>query len=228
MRTKGSNIFLAGGGNAEDSRLLDAQFAAALDAAKPVVYVPNAMRSRPHQSCLAWFRSVMATHGVFAIEMWDDLKPRRAAKDIAGIYFGGGDTAKLLMEIRESGIDAYIQEVVSQGVPIYGGSAGAIILGEDIRTTPEALHLNHSDAVGLKLISGYSIVCHHKSEREIETRKLAETLGQNLVAIPEKAGGHVTGSSIANYGTEPLAIFRDGEVDTVEPLDTATLGTGDE
>ena len=34
------SIFLAGGGKAEILRLLDARFAAALDPAKPVVYVP--------------------------------------------------------------------------------------------------------------------------------------------------------------------------------------------
>ena len=130
------------GGNAEDSRLLDAQFVMTLHPAKPVVYVPNATRSRPYQSCLAWFRSVMAVHGVVAIEMWDDLKPRHAASDIAGVYIGGGDTAKLLLEIRESGFDMYLHEVVSNGIPIYGGSAGAIILGKDIRTTPEAKNLS--------------------------------------------------------------------------------------
>ena len=127
MKSK-SGIFLAGGGNAEDSRLLDAQFVSALDPAKPVVYIPNAMRLRPYQSCLAWFRPIMAAHGVTAIEMWDDLKPRRAASDIAGVYIGGGDTAKLLMEVRESGFDRFLHEMASQGIPIYGGSAGAIIL----------------------------------------------------------------------------------------------------
>jgi dipeptidase E len=219
MNTKSFNIFLAGGGNAEESQLLDAQFVKALDPAKPVVYVPNAMRSRPYQSCLAWFRSVMAMHGTFAIEMWDDLKPRYAASDIAGVYIGGGDTAKLLLEIRESGFDAYLHEMASHGIPIYGGSAGAIILGEDIRTTSEALHLSQSDAIGLKLVTGYSIVCHYKPEHEAETRKLSETLGQCLMAIPEKAGGHVTGKSITNCGTEPLVIFQDSEIEMIAPLE---------
>ena len=137
------------------SRLLDAQFVMRLHPAKPVVYVPNAMRSRPYQSCIAWFRSVMAPRGVFAIEMWDDLKPRCAARDIAGVYIGGGDTVKLLSEVRERGFDKYLHEMASQGIPIYGGSAGAIILGEDIRTRPEALHLSQLDAIGLKLIAEY-------------------------------------------------------------------------
>ncbi len=216
VKSVNTNIFLAGGGNSEDSKLLDAQFAAALDLAKPVVYVPNAMRSRPYQSCLAWFRSAMAQHGVFTIEMWDDLKPRRATPDIAGVYIGGGDTAKLLMEVRESGFDAYLHAVASHGIPIYDGSAGAIILGEDIRTTPEALHLSQPDATGLKLITGYSIVCHYKPEHEAETQRLSKTLGQSLIAISEKAGGHITGQSIVNYGTEPIIIFRDGKVDVVK------------
>ncbi len=43
MKTKSCNIFLAGGGNAEESQLLDVQFVKMLDLAKPVVYVPNAI-----------------------------------------------------------------------------------------------------------------------------------------------------------------------------------------
>jgi len=217
------SIFLAGGGNSEESKLLDAQFAAALDPAKPVVYVPNAMRSRPYQSSLTWFRSVMDGHGAFAIEMWDDLKPRRAASEIAGVYIGGGDTTKLLIEVRERGFDAYLHEMASHGIPIYGGSAGAIILGEDIRTTPEALHPSQYDATGLKLVAGFSIVCHYRPEHEAETRGLSETLGHNLIAIPEKAGGQVMGKSITSYGTEPIVIFQEGKVKTVESLGSAVL-----
>jgi dipeptidase E len=223
VKSVNTNIFLAGGGNAEESKLLDAQFAAGLDPAKPVVYIPNAMRSRPYQSGLEWFRPVMAAHGAFVIEMWDDLKPRRAAPEIAGVYIGGGDTAKLLMEVREKGFDAYLHEAASYGIPIYGGSAGATILGEDVRTTPEALYLSDADAAGLKMVSGYSIVCHYRAEHDVETRRLSETLGQNLIAIPEKTGGHITGQSLTNYGTEPIIIFRDGKVEVVKPFCATVL-----
>jgi len=58
MNSKKTSIFLAGGGEADDSRLLDEQFVKMLDLTKPLIYIPNAMRSKPYQSCLEWFRSV--------------------------------------------------------------------------------------------------------------------------------------------------------------------------
>lgn len=110
MKAKIRHIFLAGGGSAESSRLLDERFVEILDRAKPLVYIPNAMKSRSHQSCLEWFRSVMTPLGVTSIEMWDDLRPRHKENSIAGIYLGGGDTVKLLKELRTSGFDDYVVE----------------------------------------------------------------------------------------------------------------------
>ena len=136
MKEKTNHIFLAGGGSAEDSRLLDERFVNIIDHTKPLVYIPNAMKSRPYKSCLEWFRSVMTPLGVTNIEMWDDLQVRYPVTSIAGIYIGGGDTAKLLKELRVSSFSDYLLEVADTGVPLYGGSAGAIILGEDIRTAP--------------------------------------------------------------------------------------------
>jgi dipeptidase E len=217
MNTTTNHIFLAGGGNAEESRPLDEQFVRLLDHAKPLVYIPNAMRSKPYQACLEWFRSVMEPFGVVAIEMWDDLRPHRSTDEIAGVYIGGGDTAKLLQEIRTAGFDDYLREVVLKGIPLYGGSAGAIILGEDIRTAPEAGQLGEAEAAGLGIIKGYSIFCHYKAEDLESIVKLSDDLRKHVIAIPEKAGGCVTGGMFTNYGTKPVAIIRGGKVDMVNP-----------
>lgn len=215
MNTATNHIFLAGGGNAEESRPLDEQFVRLLDLAKPLVYIPNAMRSKPYQACLEWFRSIMGPFSVATIEMWDDLRPRRPTDEIAGVYIGGGDTAKLLREIRTAGFDSYLREVVLKGIPLYGGSAGAIILGEDIRTAPEASQLGEAEAGGLGIIKGYSIFCHYKAEDLGSVVELSTDLRKRVIAIPEKAGGYITGGTFTNYGTEPVVIIRGGKVDTV-------------
>ncbi|MFH2003393.1 MAG: Type 1 glutamine amidotransferase-like domain-containing protein [Bacteroidota bacterium] len=218
MEPKTINIFLAGGGSAEDSGLLDEHFVKAINHAKPLVYIPNAMKSRPYQSCLEWLRSVMIPLGVTNIEMWDDLRPRYSeVSSIAGIYIGGGDTMKLLKELRESDFNDYLFEAATAGVPLYGGSAGAIILGEDIRTAPEAKNLNALESVGLKIISGYSIFCHYNTKDENTVRQLSQSLSHNIIAIPEKAGGHLSGGDITNYGTEPISIFQAGRITYLEP-----------
>lgn len=223
MNTATNHIFLAGGGNAEESRPLDEQFVKLLDHAKPLVYIPNAMRSKSYQSCLEWFRSVMEPLGIVAIEMWDDLRPRRSTDEIAGIYIGGGDTAKLLREIRTAGFDGYLREMALKGIPLYGGSAGAIILGEDIRTAPEASQLSETEAAGLGIIRGYSVFCHYKAEDLESLVKLSDDLRRRVIAITEKAGGYVTGGTFTNYGTEPVIIIRNGKMDTVNPNSSTEL-----
>lgn len=217
MNTKTTHIFLAGGGSTEESKPLDEQFVRVLDLSKPLVYVPNAMRSRPYQDCLEWFRSVMNPLGVNTIEMWDDLRPRHPADSIAGIYIGGGDMAKLLKEIREAGFDEYLHEVVRNGVPLYGGSAGAIILGEDVRTAPETSQLDATEATGLGIIKNHSIVCHYETDDLKGTMNLSKDLRQNIIAIPERAGGYVAGKTLTNYGTEPLVIVRADRAETINP-----------
>jgi dipeptidase E len=223
MNTKITHIFLAGGGGAEDSKLLDEQFVKMLDLTKPLVYIPNAMRSKPYQSCLQWFRSVMAPLGVTVIEMWDDLRPRRPVEKIAGLYIGGGDTVKLLKEIRGAGFDKYLLEVARSSTPLYGGSAGAIILGEDIRTAPEASQLNATEAAGFKLIKNHSIVCHYKVDDREATAKLSKALCQNVIAIPEKTGGYVAERTLINYGMEPIVIIQGDRVDAVHPNSSIRL-----
>jgi len=217
MNTKTTHIFLAGGGGAEDSKLLDEQFVKKLDLTKPLVYIPNAMSSKPYQLCLEWFHSVMTPLGVTTIEMWDDLHPRYPAAGIAGMYIGGGDTAKLLKEIYGASFDEYLREVAQGGVPLYGGSAGAVILGEDIRTTPEASQLAPSEVTGLKIIENYSIICHYKPDDEEATRKLAKTLHQDIIAIPERSGGYIAGRILTTYGTELVVIVHEDRVDSVRP-----------
>lgn len=223
MKEKTNHIFLAGGGSAEDSKLLDERFVEILDRTKPLVYIPNAMKSRPYRSCLEWFRSVMSPLGVTNVEMWDNLRSQYPATSIAGVYIGGGDTVKLSNELRASGFNGYLLEVANAGVPLYGGSAGAIILGEDLRTAPEAKGLDDSEAMGLKIVPGYSIVCHYNVSEEAAVRQLAQRFGHSILAIPEKAGGYLSDSILTNYGTESISILQGGKVIRLEPNRSTSL-----
>lgn len=227
MKIATKNIFLAGGGSVADSRSLDERFAAAIDATKPLVYIPNAMKSRPYKSCLAWLESVLSPLGITNIEMWVNLRRRYPeVTSIAGVYIGGGDTIKLLQEIRKVEFDNYLLQVINAGLPVYGGSAGAIILGRDIRTAPEAHGLNIAETKGLEATLNYSIVCHYASNRAEEVQNLAQQLGHGIIAIPEKAGGHLYSNHLTNYGTEPISIFREKKITLLNPYHAVELPTG--
>lgn len=210
MKTATKHIFLGGGGSTVDSRPLNERFVTIIDITKPLVYIPNAKQSQLYKSCLAWFESVFSPLGVTKIEMWDNLRPRYSeVSTIAGMYIGGGDTVKLLRELRSTRFVDYLIRVITAGIPVYGGSAGAIILGEDIRTVPEAQELDAIEAKGLQVIPGYSIICHYTSDQRTEVRNLAQKLGQRIIAIPEKAGCHLYDGYLTKYGIGPVSIFRE-------------------
>lgn len=207
MRKETRRIFLSGGGDEEDSKLIDEQFVKALDLSKPTVYIPNAMSQDRYPSCLDWFTSAMGRYGVTSIEMWDDLHTRRPVGDVAGVYIGGGDTVKLLNEIRATGFDRYIAEIVEHGAPLYGGSAGAIIFGEDIRTAPEASNLSQSEAKGLKLVDGYSVMCHYNEQQAVRAQALQEMVGTSVISIPEESGAFICGKNLVNCGSAPIYLY---------------------
>lgn len=216
-------IFIAGGGGSDDSRLIDKKFAATLDHKKPLVYIPNAMNRHSYQSCLRWFMSVVNPLGITTIEMWHNLNPSRPIEDIGGIYVGGGDTVKLITEIRESGFDEYLLKSFESGIPLYGGSAGAIIFGEDIRLAPEAKRLEPTEAAGLRIINGYSVACHYRTSRERVVQRLAKVIGKSVIAIPEKSGGYIKNNLLTNFGTEPIVIFLSDKKILIYPGDSVKL-----
>ena len=79
------------------------------------------------------------------------------------MYIGGGNTFRLLAEIRKYGFEPALQDFAYRGKPIYGGSAGAAILGRDIRTVN---HIDNDDVglmntSALDLANGHSVWVHY-------------------------------------------------------------------
>jgi dipeptidase E len=223
MNIKLKRIFLAGGGDKVESRLIDEQFVGTLDLSKPLIYIPNAGRLEEYATGLEWLHSAMKPLGVLLIEMWADLRPHCLINEISGIYIGGGDTSKLLAEVRHAGFETFLQNAAELGIPIYGGSAGAIILGEDIRTAPEAQKLNTSEALGLQMIKLFSVVCHYSSDNRETIVKLSKDLGRPIIAIPEKSGAFIEGDKLTCCGLEPVDVVYKEIVDTVNPNETLIL-----
>lgn len=205
-----TRLFLAGGGTEQDSRKLDERFVALLDASKPLLYVPQAMQRTRFPSCFEWFASMAARLGVTNIRMITDLASFSTAQvpTISGIYIGGGDTGRLLDVVRDSGFLKVILKAIIERKPVYGGSAGAIVLGADIRTAPEAEDRSVRRSPGLNLVKGYSIACHYKDQHAGKCRRLATNLGCDILAIPENSGLELCGERLTNWGSVPVMVFR--------------------
>jgi dipeptidase E len=176
------SLFLAGGGGAEDSRDLDQLFVERLGPAKGFAYVPVAMEPDHHPACRAWITSVFAALGVRRIDTWTSLAGKTLADlRVAGeVYIGGGDTTRLLREVRRSGFADALRVFAEEGGTVYGGSAGAILLGASIKTALEASALRAGEASGLDLLAGYSIACHYVPDAREAVARLTRFVGTSV------------------------------------------------
>jgi len=206
---KNKKIILAGGGTEKESKELDRFFVSLIKRNKKLIYIPIAMDSRPYSDCFNWFNKAMKKLNFNNFGMVTNLKKFKISKNIGAIYIGGGNTFKLLKEIRQSNFDKKLLKFIKDGGIIYGGSAGAIILGKDILTSSDNNENVKDNFDGLNLINNYSVWCHYNNEDEkifdyIKSRR------NNVIAISEKSGIFINGNNFKVIG-EPAFLFKGNE-----------------
>ncbi len=212
-------LFLhGGGGGRKDSVELDKKFVSVLDLSKPILYIPIAIDTSkyPYPGCLLWISDLFSTLGVSKIIMWteDDLK-NKTEKDFeqfGGVYIGGGNTFKLLKELKEFGTFEIIKKLAQKDIPICGGSAGAIILS---KTIIPALSADPND-VGLKdfsalnLLQDYDVWCHYNQSMNNDIKTYMKEYGlKKIIAIPEDAGLFMSEYGIEAVGPNIITLFSD-------------------
>jgi dipeptidase E len=205
-------VALGGGGGAADSRLLDEVFATWIGAQGRLLYLPCALRGiRPFESCLEWITATFAPLGITRITMWTDLTEHQAGEldEFDGVYIGGGNTFALLAELRRSGFENSLAEYVRRGKAIYGGSAGAAVLGRDIQTV-KYLDRNEVGLVemhGLDLARGYAIWVHYQPQDDNLIDEYVREYSQPVVALSERSGIVIENESMRAVGFEPAYRF---------------------
>lgn len=205
-------IALAGGGGAEDSRLLDEEFATWIGPQGKLLYWPLALRGiRPFQSCLEWITATFAPLNITRITMWTALSEHQASEleEFDAVYIGGGNTFSLLAQLQESGFERYLKAYVQRGKPVYGGSAGAVVLGRDIRTVN---HIDHNDiglteTKGLNLAEGHAIWVHYRPQDDDQIGAYVRQYQQPVLAISERAGIVIEKEGMRTVGFEPVYRF---------------------
>ena len=192
METK---ILLGGGGSAEDEWAVLERFASWVEDG-PVLYLPVAAQS-VGQGHWDWIMSVLPSLGVMRVEMWATLASHAPAELDAyrGVFIGGGNAFRLLHELRVWGFGSALRDYTWQGGVLYGGSAGAIVLGRDIGT---AAHLDENvtgdpDTSGLDLLHGDSVCCHYQPVDELLIHAYVERTGWAVLALAENSGVWVRG-----------------------------------
>jgi dipeptidase E len=208
-------LILAGGGDPKDSRQLD-QFYNKLLKNKRLLFLPQAVAPRlwSYERAYYWLRKNPVLHNV-KIRMWKSLEGR-SYSELDGfdtIYLMGGNTFQLLHQLQKTGFLQKLYEFIQSGRIVYGISAGAIVLGKDIRTAligkeadKNTVGLRNLD--GLDLLNGYNVHPHYNP---INDKELFEHLQERHVpflAISEKSGVYVKNNTMKAIGYEPVYLFE--------------------
>jgi len=222
-------IYLSGGGNEKQSFPLDKFFFDTLPKNGRFLYIPIALRGHKlYPTANLWMKSITELHqrGDVQFETADDLSKYRieTLKDFSGIYIGGGNTWSLIQEIRESGFaDVLIQYIETDG-QVYGGSAGAIIMGKRIDTHDDENKIGLQDVSGFNLLNNFSVACHFKDEQNDRFKAWVSNHNLPIVCLPEETGLVIESGVALCVGTKPCVIyFSNGTKKEVSPEESFDL-----
>jgi len=199
-------LFLGGGGSSEQSAPLDKEFKKSMKGKTRVLLITLA-RSNSEKT-FKWFKKAYADYKFKDVVVFREGLDEKKILELDAVYIGGGNTYRLLNNLRKFKLIEVLKKFHEIGKPIYGGSAGAVIIGETIAT---AAHQDTNEEgltnlSGLDIIKGFSIVCHY-SEKEGEIVK-KYALNNKVLCIPEDAGIIIEDGSIRIVGSNCLCLVK--------------------
>lgn len=211
-------LYLSGGGDENQSSPLDSFFFKNLPVNGKFLYIPIALRgNKRYETTSLWMEKVIALHQRedVTFELWDSINGK-CYTDIArfdAVYIGGGNTWCLMKELKAMHFDKAIDTFLKEKGPVYGGSAGAIIMGKRIDTHDDENNVEWVDMNGFGLINDYSIACHFDAEQSERFREWSLSHQLPILCLSEETGLVITESDMHCVGTKPCFIYRpDGTV----------------
>lgn len=214
------NLILNGGGTGDKVSNARKLLNNLINHNKKILYIPFAWPDPTYSGCLEFMTRELSDVGKAGIDMVKSSSELMSKKitDYACIYIGGGNTYKLLNELKMSGaFDRIKKYLLEDNGIVYGGSAGAIIFGKDLDScnTDDLNEVNLSDNSGFNMINGYSLLCHYTSrnpERTELSRNYLLKLSKikPVYAIPEEDTIYINDEIIEFIGDRPYYEFING------------------
>ena len=215
-------LVLNGGGT--DNQVADARrlLNSLINHNKKILYIPFAWPDSTYSGCLEFMMGELFDvdkQGIDMVKSTDELIGKNFT-DYACIYIGGGNTYKLLNDLKISGaFDKIRKYLLEEDGIVYGGSAGAIIFGKDLDScnTDDENEVGLVDNTGFDMINGYSLLCHYTSREEERTELSKKYLLElskikPIYAIPEEDTIYINNDMISFIGTRPYYEFINGEI----------------
>lgn len=214
-------IFLCGGGDGKQTIEANKRLNQVIDHTKPLLYIPLAMQKEGYSNCLEWINNELRDVDIPNIEMVTSATEilEKNLSDYSAIFIGGGNTFKLLNDLKISGAFEKIREYIYNNGIIFGGSAGAIIFGKSLKSCvlDDMNEVNLKDISGFDVLKGYSLLGHYTNrtkEKDEESKKYLLKLSkqEKIIALPEEDTIFINGKDIEIIGNRPYYIFENGKL----------------
>ena len=212
-------VFICGGGSGGQTVRAVQRLNEVIRHDLPCLYIPLAMEADKYDSCLEWITGELESVEIPGIEMVrsaEELARKRLA-DYSFLFIGGGNTFRLLSEIKRVNIFEPVRQYLRDGGTAFGGSAGAIIFGEDIDSCAmdDDNEVNLQDTRGFDVLNGVSFLCHFTNRLPGHDRRSEEYLLQlsrrrKVYALPEEDTLFLNETRLEEIVSRPYYIFENG------------------
>ena len=205
-------LYLSGGGSGKQNHYAYINFFNTIDKTKPILYIPLAMNDNMYVDCYNWFKKEINNYHFKKFEMIKSSLElsKQNLNNYSALFIGGGNTYKLLEELKKNNNLEKIKKYLMNDGVVYGGSAGAIIFGKDIDGCMLMDKKNKVSTEGLNLINDYSLICHlSKSNFKLNKKYLKNYSKKHKVLfLPEEDVLVITNKSIKIIGNKKYVIFK--------------------
>lgn len=210
-------LFLCGGGSGKQIIFALNKFSSLLDKSKPILYIPLAFENNDYESCSKWFEEEIKFMGVNSFEMVRSSK-ELSQKDFnkySALFIGGGNTYKLLKELKSNSNFEKINKYLKNNGIIFGGSAGAIIFGKDINSCliDDGNIVDLEDCSGFNYLNNFSILCHFNKSNFKRNKKYLMNYSNKYktLYLPEEDVILITDKKIEFIGQNKYVVFNNGK-----------------
>ena len=213
-------VFICGGGSGEQTIRAVQRLNEVIRHDLPCLYIPLAMEEDKYDSCYEWIRGELGSVDIPGIEMVRSAEElaRKHLEDYSFLFIGGGNTFRLLSEIKRVHMFEPIREYLQNGGAAFGGSAGAIIFGEDLEscTLDDDNDVGLKDTAGFDVLSGVSFLCHFTNripEHDLRSEKYLLEISKHrkVYALPEEDTLFLNETVLEEIGARPYFVFEDGK-----------------
>lgn len=210
-------LYLCGGGSGKQIIGALSRFSKELDRTKPILYIPLALEKESYDGCYEWFSEEIKN---IRVEKFDMIRSslelsKKDFNNYCAIFIGGGNTFKLLDEIKQYGNYEKILDYLKKDGVVFGGSSGAIIFGNNINSCllDDKNNIGLKDTYGFNLLKDYSILCHLKRKNLKKNCKYLEEYSKEnrVIYLPEENVIIIEDSKISMIGNKRYMIFDNGK-----------------